>query len=186
MFFIADVLWLEKKNEVKKILKKLETLDEQLKKFNTTLETPKLLDIYSATGAALFRMSEYQNSLSLTNNVLNHNESNKLGTLFHINLVRAIVIHFELGNYDIIEYLIKKLNRINIKDKRMLSSEKNLIKTVNGLIKATSKKECLYLLEDFKITLEKLSASMLEKIFILRMGLLKWVDRNIAKIKQEI
>ncbi|MBV6480058.1 MAG: hypothetical protein HGGPFJEG_02892 [Ignavibacteria bacterium] len=186
MFFIAEVLWLEKKGDQQKILSKLETLDEQLKKFNTTLETPKLLDIYSATGAALFRMGDYGNALPLTNNVLNHKESNKLGTLFHINLVRAIVIHFELGNYDIIEYLIKKLSRINIKDRRILSSEKNLIKTINGLIKTTSKKECLYLLEDFKIMLEKLSVSMLEKIFITRLGLMKWVERNIAKIKKEM
>ena len=132
---------IKNKNEKEKILEKLKTLDEQLKKFNTTLEPQKLLDIFSMAGGALFRMGHFEDSLSLTNKVLNYEDSNLLESLYRLNLIRVIVIHYELKNYDIIDYLITKLNRLNRKNKNLLSSEKNLIRAISSLMNSVSKKE---------------------------------------------
>lgn len=181
--FIMEIMWYERKNEAEKIFSMLENLEDQLKQFTNKLEPQKFLDIYSAAGASLFRMGYYERSLALTNTVLNHENVKLLETIHHVNLVRAIVTHYELGNYDIIESLTKSLARINRKNKRGLDSEKKLIMAINQLIKTTSKKVSEDILDELKHSLEELfNSSMMDKIFIIRMGLLNWVNMQLEKI----
>lgn len=182
IYFIAQVLWHEKNNEPDRILKEIERLDEKLKKFNTTLETFKLLDLFSMSATALFRMGKFENSLYLTNKVLNYKDSNLMINIFHKNLVKAIVIHYELGNFDTVESLITKLNRQSRKNERMLSSEKNLIKAINALINSESKLVCLNTFRELRSSLQKLSETMTERIFIISMGLTNWIERHIQEI----
>lgn len=182
VMIIMDVLWWERNNEAEKIYKRIDTLDDELQKFTGKLEISKFLDIHSAIGAALYRMGHYEKALSLTNVVLNHKDVKFMQTMHHVNLVRAIVIHYEFGNYDTVESMIKALSRINKQNKRELVSEKKLISTINKLIQLTSKKQKKEILDEFRFSIESLfEKSVLDKIFILRMGLIDWINKQLKK-----
>lgn len=184
VMIIMDVLWWERKSEAEKIYKKVESLNNEFHKIAGRLEPSKFLDIHSAIGAALFRMGHFQKSLSLTNVVLNHKDIKLMQTLHHVNLVRAVVIHFELCNYDTAESLIKTLNRVNKENLRVLPSEKYLISSINKLMRTNSAKQANEILGELKISIESLfEKSVLDKIFILRMGLINWIDKQIQNIK---
>ncbi|MFQ5334692.1 MAG: hypothetical protein ACE5DN_01325, partial [Flavobacteriales bacterium] len=70
-----------------------------------------------------FGAGEVREALKWLNLVLNDNEANLRQDVYSFARLFNLIIHLELGNYDLLDYIIKSANRFYLKRKRELNRE---------------------------------------------------------------
>lgn len=88
-----------------------------------------------------FGAGQYNKSLSWINKVLNDNENNLRQDFYSYARLFNLAIHFELGNYDLLEYTIKSTSRYLQKRERDFPMEKVIIDYFKKIIKNQSETE---------------------------------------------
>src|SRR5690606_5919461 len=85
-----------------------------------------------------FGIGDYKRALSFVNDVLNDNEQNLQQDIYSFARIFNIVLHYELENYDFLEYVIKSTNRYLSKQGRDYETENMIIKYIRKLAKVLS------------------------------------------------
>ena len=87
--------------------------------------------------------------------ILNDNEKVLRQDLYAYARLINLLIHYELGNFDLIEYLIKSTQRFLNKKNRDFEVEKLIITNIRKLSKSSSKEKTLEIFHDFRNKLER-------------------------------
>lgn len=114
----------------------------------------KLASAYNLS-TLYFVTGKFPKALRWTNYIINMKASIQRKSLQHIARVFQLILHYELGNSDVLEYLIRNSRAYLKREGAMYRLETVIVKTVGQLIKLTDqseKKECLQSLE--KVLLE--------------------------------
>ncbi len=135
---------------------------------------------YSAV--SYFAIGDYKKSLLLINEVLNDNEQHLRKDIFSVARILNILVHFELGNYEFTEYVIKSVNRFLSKHGRDYASETLLIKAIRKLIKTTSFEKQEELLINFNNELNNLFKDHHEQAILEYFDLSAWFHSKINRV----
>lgn len=93
-----------------------------------------------------FTMEDYDDSLRLVNKLLNDPDSLKFLEVYCFILLLQLLIHYEMGNYDLIEYISKSTMRYLSKKEKLFKIEKIMLSFFSKVI---------YTGDDEKITIIK-------------------------------
>jgi hypothetical protein len=85
-------------------------------KLNTKIEDTVLINIYFVLIQAYFFTNQYHKALKYTNLILNIKFSGINSDKHRIIQFINILVHYELNNYDLLDYVIKSYQRANRKD----------------------------------------------------------------------
>jgi hypothetical protein len=129
-----------------------------------------------------FAMNEHKKALSYLNIVLNDNEQNLRQDIYGFARVFNLILHYELENYDFLEYIIKSTNRYLNKQERTLELETSLIKHLRKLSKTSDSEAKMATYKEFKTELISLLEDENESVVLEYFDILAWIDMKIKNI----
>lgn len=154
------------------ILDKLESVENRLSK-------EQLLELYYHIAYAYFGTGEFNKSLFWINKVLNDNENTLRKDLFSYARLFNLVIHFELQNYDLLEYITKSTQRYLVRRQRDYNLEKLVIDHLRKLIRESKSKDIVTKYAEFKSQLVELVTEPEDQIVIKYFDFLSWINSKI-------
>ena len=129
-----------------------------------------------------FAIADYKKALSYLNIVLNDNEQNLRQDIYGFARVFNLILHYELKNYEFLEYVIKSTNRYLTKQERTLQIESTLISYLKKLSKTQNETSRIELFKNFRIELDVLLGNVNENVLLEYFNILAWVDSKLLKI----
>lgn len=129
-----------------------------------------------------FGIGEFKKALSYINIVLNDNEQNLRQDIYSFSRLFNLVLHFELENYDFLEYVIKSTNRYLSKQERDFEVENVCIKHIRKLSKTMHSSDRVIIFEKMKDELEELLKDQNEKVVLEYFNITAWVTSKIYKV----
>lgn len=130
---------------------------------------------------SFFGVGEYKRSLQYLNEVLNDNEQNLRQDVYSFARLFNLVIHYELGNYDFLEYVIKSTNRYLSKHERDYKIENTCIKHIRKLAKTHSSVNRLEIFEKMYEEISELLQDHNERVVLEHFNISAWIESKIRK-----
>lgn len=160
---------------IPKIEKQHATFDDKLSK------EMEVLLIYNKAYSC-FGVGRYKEALSYLNEVLNDNEQNLRQDIYSFSRLFNLIIHFELENYDFLEYIVKSTNRYLSKQERDYEIENVCIKYIRKLAKAHSSVNQMEIFEEMDTVITNLLKDHSESVILDYFDISAWVRSKIKKI----
>lgn len=128
-----------------------------------------------------FGNGDFKKALSTLNEVLNDNEQRLRQDIYSFARIFNLIIHFELENYDFLEYVIKSTNRYLSKHDRDYEIENAVIRHIRKLAKSTSNAQRTEILEKMKVETDELMKDQQERVILEYFHLPAWIDSKLSK-----
>ena len=113
--------------------------------------------------------------------VLNNNENMLRQDIFTFAQLVNLIIHFELGNLDLLEYTIKSVKRFVTKKESNHQFENVFLKGMRKLIKAKNPDDLTSIIENFRAELTKVLEDPYEKVALEYFDFTAWLDTKLLK-----
>lgn len=127
-----------------------------------------------------FGAGQYNKALSWLNKVLNDNETDLRQDLYSYARLFNLVIHFELGNNDLLEYTIKSTVRYLQKRTRDFPIEKLIIEQFKKLIRTQSVTERRSIFISFRDQFNKLLVGPEDAVILKYFDFVSWLESKIT------
>lgn len=129
-----------------------------------------------------FGVGQYKKSIQYLNEVLNDNEQNLRQDVYSFARLFNLVIHFELENYDFLEYIIKSTNRYLNKQEREFKIENVCIRHIRKLAKTHSGINQLEIYEKMNEEVNELLKDRNERVVLEYFNISAWISSKLNKI----
>jgi tetratricopeptide (TPR) repeat protein len=153
----------------------IKLLDKNAAKINKE----QVIEFYVNIAGVYFINSDYKESLYWLNKVLNDNEKLLRRDLYNFARIFNLIIHYELGNHDLLEYVIKSTARHLNKDENDYVPEALVIKNLRKLIKFNNEKARHDTYREMKNDFDKLFTNSNEKVLLDYFDMNAWVESKI-------
>ncbi len=172
---------LHKKGEFEKSVELISTIDkeQQLLKGKITKEMEIVLKYNKAY--SYFGIGDFKTSLQYINDVLNDNESMLRQDIYSFSRLMNLIIHFELENYDFLEYVIRSTNRYLSKQEREYKIEMLCIKHIRKLSKTNIEANQIEIFEKMKEEVNQLLQDHHECVILEYFDLVSWIESKLKK-----
>lgn len=172
---------LHKMGEFQKSVILIDEINKQTTLYKDKLsKEQEILFLYNKA-YSYFGIGDFKKSLSYIIEVLNDNEQNLRQDIYSFSRLLNLIIHFELQNYDYLEYVIKSTNRYLSKYEKDYQIEDVLIKNIKKLAKASNTVVQLEIFEAMKKDIDKLLKNHHEKVLLGYFNINAWVKSKINK-----
>lgn len=132
-----------------------------------------------------FGIGDYKKALHYLNEVLNDNEQNLRRDIYSFARLFNIVIHYELENYDFLEYVVKSTNRYLSKQDRDYQIENVCIKHIRKLAKTIDGVNRLEIFEKMDEEISALLEDHNERVVLEYFDITAWVQSKLRKVSFE-
>ena len=180
--YMAELNIYEKLGEFKEGLKIVEKIEENLDLFKEKSSKEHLIAFYLKFSVIYLGIGDFNKSLFWINKILNDNEKLLRQDLYSYARLINLIVHFELGNLDLIEYLIKSTQRFLNKKNRDFELETVIISFIKKLSKITDKEKQHEIFIQLRDKLEELFKDQDNRILFNYFDFLSWVDAKIENI----
>jgi hypothetical protein len=180
--YMAELTIYDKLGEFNQGVKKIHEIEEQLPFFESKSNKEHLVDFYLKFSVIYIGIGDFNKSLFWINKILNDNEKILRQDLYAYARIINLIVHFELKNFDLIEYLIKSTQRFLNKKNRDFELEKLIIANIRKLSKVPNNEKQKEIFSAFKEKLEELFKDPDNRILLKYFDFLSWVDSKIEGI----
>ncbi|MBI2258337.1 MAG: hypothetical protein HYU67_05505 [Flavobacteriia bacterium] len=156
-------------------------IDKLLEPFQDKISKEQELYLQYNKAYSFFGIGEYKKSLSFLIDVLNDNEQNLRQDIYSFSRILNLIIHFELENYDYLEYIIKSTNRYLSKYEKDYTIEEIIIKYLRKLSKAGNTIAQAEHFELMKKEVDLLLNTRQEQIVLEYFNIQAWINAKIKK-----
>jgi len=168
--------------EFNKSTQLIQTIDEKIVQFGDKITKEQILRFYYNKAYAYFGAGEYKRSLHYINLVLNDNEQNLRQDIYNFTRLFNLIVHFELGNYEFLEYVAKSTHRFLNKKDRGYDTETVIVKYFKRLSRTISPIERTIEFEKLKEELDTLLLDHHEQTVLEYFNITAWVNSKIYKV----
>ena len=179
---LAELLLWQKKGEHKQALQKLNTIISGFSRMGETINKENKLLFNYHIACIYFGAGEYKDALQWLNHVLNDNEQSLRQDIYSFARLLNLIVHYELGNYDLLEYIIKSTLRFLNKKEKDYKIETVLIKHLRKLVKINMEMERRSAFQKMKSELEELFENPVERVLLDYFDVMAWLDAKILNI----
>ncbi len=123
-----------------------------------------------------FGKKDPDNSLKWVNKIINNKELTVRDDIQCFARILNIIIHFELGNYDLIEYIIKSTRRYLSSKNTLNRFELTVLSHIRKLINTKTDKEKSVIYDDWKHELKSISGDFLEIKALEYFDFISWIE----------
>lgn len=124
----------------------------------------------------------YAESLEWLNRVILHGRQLVREDLYATALLMGIILHYELGHTDLLEYLSRSAYRFLAKRERLYKTEDAILAFIrNKLPKITNDKALMENLKTLKTSLEKIARDPYEKKAMENFDFISWLESKISQ-----
>ena len=169
---------------MKKCLQLIPEIEEILEKDK---DSDKLLKeiIYWQITSLLMISEQYKLALKWLVKATIMGESHLRQDLECIGRIMEIIMHYELGKFDVMEYRIKSTYRFLASKQKMYQLEKIILTSIRKLINVDTKQGYLVFFKQLKQSLEPIVKDPLESKFLMYFDIMSWLESKIENKKFE-
>jgi hypothetical protein len=160
-------------------LKEVDQMIESMVEFEGKISKESQLTFYYQFAFIHFGVHQHNKALFWLNKVLNDNEKDLRQDIFSYARLFNLVIHYELGNHDLLEYTIKSTARYLQKRERDFPIEKHIMDQMKKLIRTQNSVEKIKIFEGFKLGLRKLLKGPEDMIVLKYFDFNIWIEAKI-------
>jgi len=168
-----------KNGDFDKSVKLAPEIIEQLEGFKNKINKEQEVLFYYKIAYAYFCYGDYNVALFWINKVLNDNEPSLRQDLYGYSRIFNLLIHFELGNFELLEYIIKSTHRYLNKRQLAYKIEEMIIKSLKSLSKNKSKSEYDEILTGISAEIDKLKDNEYEMAAMKFFNFDAWVHSKL-------
>jgi len=167
--------------EFEKGIPLIKEIEEGLKKFGEKLNKESEA-LFSFNIAYLyFGLGEYNNSLNWINKIINDKELTVREDIQCFARILNLLVHYELGNYDLIEYIMKSTRRYLSNKNKLNKFELITLNYIRKLINADIDDDKMYIYNEWKKELNAISDDILEIKAFEYFDFLSWLESKQGK-----
>ncbi len=126
-----------------------------------------------------FRVGNFEGTVRWVTKWQNHEASNRKNLYRRASQIMYLISHYELGNYDVLPYLIKSTYRSLKKSGNLLKLEEEIMKVLRKLERVADKDSLVELLKPFSDRVFQLKQEKQENNFITFFDLTTWLQSKI-------
>lgn len=150
-----------------------------LEKYKGQINNEEVMLFYYNMTRVYFGEGDYKNALKYINLVLNNSETGLREDVYTFARLVNLVIHYELGNYDLLDYTIKSAKRFVAKSQKNYKFENIFLKDFKKLLKNKDSEAMQVLFKDFKSQLEIVLKDPYEQAAHEYFDFISWLDTRI-------
>ncbi len=178
----TQIMVYDRQGEFQKALSTVEEMKEGLELYRYKLSKEQAILFYYNIAYIYFGVGWHKDALKWVNKILNDNEQTLRQDVYNFTRLFNLLIHYELGNYDLLEYIIKSTSRHLKKSEKDYQAEEVLIKFLKKLIRVDSKEERVAMFVEGKKELLELFEDPGERIVQEYFDFISWYDANINDV----
>jgi hypothetical protein len=175
----AELLIHSRLGEFESGLLKVENILNEVKEFEGKMNKETEVLLYYNLAHIHFGAEDYHKALYWINQLLNYNNSEIRQDITSFGRLLNLVIHYELGNTDLLEYISKSAERFYVKINRDYQFEMLVLKSMKKLTKVTDKGKKNEIFEELKKELLELIKDENQKIALQYFDFISWLDSKI-------
>ena len=160
-------------------------IEEKLEEYALQLDRHRVLVFYYKIACLYFGSGDYGTSIQYLHKIINLKADLRADLQCYARLLHLIA-HFELGNYDILEHLIKSVYRFMANMKNLTTVEEEIFRFIRKSF-SLSKTKIIPAFRSLKEKLEKLQSKPMETRSFMYLDLISWLESKIdGKSVQQI
>ncbi len=133
--------WCLSQNEIKKAMQWIPEIEEGLEEYGNKIERHHRITFYYLNAYLLFLNQKYDKALHWINYIINDSNENVVKEIFYFARDLNLLIHFELGNYTLLQSLLASTPKYLQVRRALYNTEQTLFNYLNKAIKLPSKAE---------------------------------------------
>ncbi|MBC8035055.1 MAG: hypothetical protein H7Y03_12960, partial [Chitinophagaceae bacterium] len=157
----------------------VKTYESDLIKKGGVISVHTQANVYFYIGVTYFGMSDYHRALQYINEVLNIHSKYVSQQLYSLCRLLHLLLHFELGNEDFLNYELRSVERKLKAGKKLFQVEKVTIGFFKKWLRGMQKKS---LLQDYHRQLLSLSKDPYEMQLLRQFDFITWIEAKIKKV----
>jgi len=180
--YMAELNIYDKLGEHAKAIEIIQVVIEKMELYKGKLNKEYLITFYLKFAFIYFGDGQYNKALFWLNKILNDNEQALRQDLYSYARLFNLIVHFELKNYDLIDYLVKSTQRFLSKRKRDFDFEIAFIGYVRKINKYTNSEKLNDVYIEFREELEHLYKEPENRVMLSYFDYLSWLDSKINEV----
>jgi tetratricopeptide (TPR) repeat protein len=182
-----ELLAYDRMGEYDKALGMLKGIRHNLNEYGEKLTKEDEVLFGHAMANVLFGAKQYREALRQLNVVLNDNESNLRQDIYSFSKLFNLVIHYEIGNFDLLDYLVKSTERYYQKRRKDLGLgydfEIAFIRAFKRLVKAVkSADRTAAIFQHMKAELTEVIHDQNERVALEYFDYITWIDAQMKGV----
>lgn len=172
--------WSLSQNDFAKALQWIPEIEAGLEQYGKKIARHHRITFYYLTAYLLFQNQQYYRALHWNSLLINDPKEDVVKEIFYFARVLNLLIHYELGNYDLLEALLQSTPKYLKARRPTYATEKALFRFLHQLLKPLSQKEKQDLEEGFNQQLLTLFQDPAEKRVFNYLDLRYWRKADYA------
>jgi hypothetical protein len=156
------------------------SIESGFRKFGNQISENRKITLYNRIAYACFLEKDYDKSIIYLNRIINAANPKIEPEQYIFARIRSLIVHFEAGNYDLLEYSVKSTKRFLEKTKRIFKFEKLIFNFIAKAMNYTNDLDRLGLYEELKYNIRRLSNDKFEKNVLEQFDFISWIDSKIT------
>lgn len=177
-----ELVLLHAKGEFQKSVDLIPEIERQQDLYEGKLSKEMELLLTYNKAYSYFGVGDFKRALLYLNEVLNDNEQNLRQDVYSFARLFNLVIHYELGNYDFLEYVVKSASRYLNKQARNYEIENICIKQIRKLSKTPIEINRLEIFERLDRDVSVILEDHNEQVILAYFNIEAWVKSKIKKL----
>ncbi len=157
-------------------------IEKGFKKYKDSIHASYYLTAYYRFAYVYFCSDKLSEALSYVNKINNEMDESERPDVFSNAKILNLIIHYELGNYNLLRYLIKSTREFLKRRDRLHQTEEILLRFFQKIAKPLTNKERVLFFQSLEQQLNKVWEDPLEKRALRYFDLEAWIE---SKIKNE-
>lgn len=180
--FISELRLLDRAGEHAKAVALSPTVLAGMEQLGDRLHKEHELEFYYTLACVHFGAGEMNKALFWLNKVLNDNEPTLRQDIFSYARLFNLVVHYELGNYDLLEYIVRSTQRFLSKRHRADGMETVLMEHIKKLARTTEPSAKRELFRSMQARFQPLLKDPNESLVLKYFDVTAWVTAHVEGI----
>ncbi|HWA05882.1 MAG TPA: hypothetical protein VG961_04985 [Ignavibacteria bacterium] len=156
------------------------SIETGFEKYKKSISENRKLSIYNRMAYAYFLMKDFDKCIFYLNRILNVSNPKIDPEQNIFARIRSLIVHFEAGNYDLLEYTVKSTRRFLERTNRIFKFEKLILDFITRAMNYSSDDQRYGLYEELKYSIEKISNDKFEKNILEQFDFVSWIESKLA------
>jgi hypothetical protein len=178
--YLLEMSYLNKSGNHEKVIQLFTQTNQNLPWLFDKLSKTEQFTLYTKISQSYFSLKNFNEALNYLNKILNDPEAEHRYSEISQAKIYCLIIHYELRNFDLLEYLIVSTYRYILKKKHNYRFETLLFRFLRKLPDVITDKELKEIFAELKFNLEKISKEEPDKTALKYFDFIGWLDKKIS------
>ncbi len=159
-------------------VKEVTELEKQLKTYSLRLDQHRILVLYYKIASLYFGNGNYSKTIDYLNKIINAKLGNLRADIQCFARLLQLIVHFEKGHYNLLEYLIKSVYRFIAKNEDLSGVMTEILKFLRKAM-TLERRDLRTAFIELRETLIELSHNPFERRSFIYLDIISWLDSKI-------